>query len=367
MLPSYRKPPDFLLFATVCLLLSIGLIMVFSSSFYYAMFPPFNSHSYFLKRQAAYAVLGVSGMLVMMRYDYRNLQRLAPYALLLAFGLLIAVLTPLGDSRLGAQRWLDLGIISFQPSDLAKLCLVVFTACSMAQNRSRIHTFRYGMLPYLLIMIAAGGLIMLEPDLGTTLTLLGTIYIMMFVAGVQFGRLLVLAGVGVAAIALLIYFEPYRLRRLLAFLDPEKDPTGAGWHILNSLMSLGSGGLLGLGLGQGRHSKFLYLPERQTDFIFAVIGEELGFIGAALVILLFVLFVWRGLKIAVAAPDAFGSMLAAGIVIGIGLQAFINIGVVTSTLPITGITLPFISFGGTSLVFNLLAVGILLNISRQSR
>jgi len=213
----------------------------------------------------------------------------------------------------------------------------------------------------------AAGLILKQPDLGTTVTLAGTIFIILFVAGARIKHLAALATLGIGAAALAIWQEPYRLKRFLAFLNPEKDPAGSGWHILNSLLSLGSGGLLGTGLGQGRHSKFLYLPIREADFIFAVIGEELGFIGACLVIILFLIFIWRGFRIAITSPDPFGSLLAAGIVGGIAIQTIINIGVVTSTLPITGITLPFISFGGTSLVFTLAGVGILLNISRHTR
>ncbi|RKO68170.1 putative lipid II flippase FtsW [Desulfofundulus salinus] len=362
-----RRPPDFILFLTVLMLLSVGIVMVFSSSYYYAMFPPFNNPFHFLIRQSIWAIIGLTAMFVMINYDYWHLKRWAGALLVLAFALLIAVLIPgVGVSKLGAQRWLNLGPLSFQPSEFAKLCLVVFTAYGLSRRPERITNFRRGMLPYLVIMGLAAGLILMQPDLGTAVTLAGTIVLMLFAAGASLVHLGALGFLGTGALALAIWMEPYRLRRFLAFLDPEKDPSGSGWHILNSLMSLGSGGLLGTGLGQGRHSKFLYLPERQTDFIFAVIGEELGFIGACLVILLFILFIWRGLKVAITSPDPFGSLLAAGIVSGVGIQAIINIGVVTSSLPVTGITLPFISFGGTSLVFTLLGVGVLLNISRYS-
>ncbi len=362
-----RRPPDFILFLTVLMLLSVGIIMVFSSSYYYAMFPPFNNPFHFLIRQSIWAVIGLTGMFIMMNYDYWLLKRWAGALLVFAFVLLIAVLIPgVGVSKLGAQRWLNLGPLSFQPSEFAKLCLVVFTACGLSRRPDRINNFRQGMLPYLIVMGLAAGLILMQPDLGTAVTLAGTIVLMLFAAGAPLVHLGVLGALGAVALALAIWMEPYRMKRFLAFLDPEKDPSGSGWHILNSLMSLGSGGLLGTGLGQGRHSKFLYLPERQTDFIFAVIGEELGFIGACLVILLFILFIWRGLKVAITSPDPFGSLLAAGIVCGVGIQAIINIGVVTSSLPVTGITLPFVSFGGTSLVFTLLGVGVLLNISRYS-
>lgn len=363
-MPLKRKAPDFILFITVMMLISIGIVMVFSSSSYYAMFPPFNNPFWFLIRQLINALVGIPILLFMMRYDYWKLKRWGPALLVLAVVLLALVLTPLGSSRLGAQRWINLGFFSFQPSELAKLCVVIFAAGSLAQKGVRVQKFTAGLLPYLLLMGFFAGLILAEPDLGTAITLVGTVFIMLFCAGVRLSSLTAVGVLGVGAVLAAIFTEEYRKNRFLAFLDPEGDPTGAGWHILNSLMSLGSGGLLGTGLGQGRHSKFLYLPERQTDFIFAVIGEELGFIGGCLVILLFILFVWRGFKIAITSPDPFASLLAAGIVSGIGLQAIINIGVVTSSLPVTGITLPFVSFGGTSLVFTLMGVGVLLNISR---
>lgn len=338
--------------------------MVFSSSSYYAMFPPFNNPFHFLIRQLINALIGISIMIFMMNYDYWKLKRWSVFMLVLSIVLLVLVLTPLGSTRMGAQRWINLGFTSFQPSELAKLFLVFFMAASLSRIGSKVQNFREGLMPYLLLMGLSAGLILAEPDLGTAITLVGTIFIMLFCAGAKISSLGMIGVSGVGAVMVAIFAEEYRRNRFLAFLDPEGDPTGAGWHILNSLMSLGSGGLLGTGLGQGRHSKFLYLPERQTDFIFAVIGEELGFIGGALVILLFLLFVWRGFKVAITSPDPFGSLLAAGIVSGIALQAIINIGVVTSSLPITGITLPFVSFGGTSLVFTLMSVGVLLNISR---
>ncbi|WP_104372712.1 putative lipid II flippase FtsW [Desulfocucumis palustris] len=359
-----KKSPDFILFITVMMLLSVGIVMVFSSSSYYAMFPPFNNPFHFLLRQLVHAVIGVFIMGLMVKYDYHELKRWAKYLLITGFVLLLAVLTPLGESRLGAQRWLNLGFYSFQPSELVKFCIIVFTAYGLSRKRDKIQSFTEGMLPFLMVAGAAGLLILKEPDLGTAMTLVATIFVMMFAAGVRISHIIGIGAAGVGAVLAAIFSEEYRYNRFMAFLDPQKDPSGAGWQILNSLMSIGSGGLLGTGLGQGRHSKFLYLPERQTDFIFAVIGEELGFIGGALVILLFIMFIWRGFKIAITAPDSFGSLLAAGIVSGIGLQAIINLGVVTSTLPVTGITLPFLSFGGTSLVFTLMGVGVLLNISR---
>ncbi len=359
-----KKAPDFILFITVMMLVSIGIVMVFSSSSYYAMFPPFNNPYWFLSRQLINALIGTVVMIAMMRYDYWKLKRWSPIILGIVTILLVLVLTPLGEERLGAQRWINLGFFSFQPSEFAKFGVVVFVAAGLSRLGVKIKKFKEGVLPYLFLMIFYSGLILAEHDLGTAITLAGIVFTMLFCAGAGIGVLSLMSLLGIGAVGAAIFTEEYRRNRFLAFLNPESDPSGSGWHILNSLMSLGSGGLLGTGLGQGRHSKFLYLPERQTDFIFAVIGEELGFIGASLVILLFALFIWRGFKIAITAPDSFSSLLAAGIVSGIAIQTIINIGVVTSSLPVTGITLPFVSFGGTSLVFTLMGVGVLLNISR---
>ena len=216
----------------------------------------------------------------------------------------------------------------------------------------------------LLVMGVFFALIMMEPDLGTAATLAATTLIMLFASGAKIGHFFLLAIPAVPAFIALVLAEPYRLRRLMAFRDPWSDPLGAGFHIIQSLLALGSGGLFGLGLGRSRQ-KFWYLPEQHTDFIFAILGEELGFIGTFLVLVLFLLFAWRGLRIAMTAPDLFSSILSVGITAQIVLQAVVNIGVVSGTLPITGITLPLISYGGSSLLITLSAVGVLLNISRQ--
>lgn len=364
-----KRPFDFVLFLTVLMLLSIGLVMVFSASAYFAGDPegPFRDPFHFFKRQLFGALLGIGAMFLMINYDYWRLKRWVGLMLIVSFVLLGLVLIPgIGMEFLGARRWINLGFMSFQPSELVKICIITFTAYGLARKREQVKYFIPGLVPFLMVAGAAALLILAQPDLGTAATLMGTVFIMFFAAGARGTHLTALAGIGVTLVAAAIIFEPYRMRRFLAFLDPEADPTGAGWNILNSLMSLASGGFLGTGLGQGRHSKFLFLPERHTDFIFAAIGEELGFIGGFLVIALFILLVWRGFKIAITCPDAFGSLLAAGLVSGIALQALVNIGVVTGTLPVTGITLPFVSFGSTSLIFSLMGVGIILNISKYS-
>lgn len=359
-----KNPPDFILFTTVIFLVVIGVIMVFSSSSYYAMLT-FDNPFHFFLAQLLYAFLGVGVMIGAMSIPYTFWQKKANLLMIVGVILLILVLTPfLGDSRLGAQRWIKIGSFSFQPSEFVKIISIIFIASLITVKKKKIDKLVQGIFPILLVTSFIAGLILLEDDLGTTVILSGTVFIMLLAAGAKISHLLSVGTIGFVLGSLAIAFEPYRRARLFAFLDPENDPSGAGWQILNSLMSIGSGGLFGLGLGQGRHSKFLYLPERQTDFIFAVIGEELGFIGCAFVIMLFVFFMWRGYKIALSVPNFFGSLLATGIVSSIGFQAFINIGVVTSSLPVTGLTLPFLSYGGTSLVATLASVGILLNISR---
>lgn len=360
-----RQAPDFLLFISVLMLLSIGIVMILSAS-EYSTLVRYNDSFYFFKRQLVWALIGLGSMFIMMNFDYWKLKRYAPHLLLLAFFLLLLVLIPgVGREAGGATRWIGIGSVGFQPSELAKVCIIVFTAYGLSRNRDFARDSVKGVLPYLFILGAASVIILLQRDLGTVVSLSGTILIMLFAAGARLSILGALGAAGAGLMAAAIIFEPYRMQRFLAFLNPWDDPQGTGFHIIQSLYALGSGGLFGTGLGQGKQ-KYLYLPEQHTDFIFAVIGEELGFIGGVLVITLFMVFVWRGLRIALTAPDPFASLLATGITVGIGLQAFINIGVVTGSLPVTGITLPFISFGGTSLIFTLLGVGILLNISKYA-
>ncbi|MEG6616428.1 stage V sporulation protein E [Peptococcaceae bacterium 1198_IL3148] len=360
-----KRSPDFILFLTVIMLLSIGVVMVFSASQYVTIIR-YDDSFYFFKRQMLWATLGVGAMIFMMNFDYFRVKRWIGPIVIFAFILLILVLVPgIGKEVNGSRRWINFGIISFAPAELVKLCLITFVAFGLTRKQALIHSFKQGLLPYLMVMGLAAGLILLQPDLGTAVVLCGTIMIMFLAAGAKMLHLFGLGGIGACLVALAIYFEPYRMRRFLAFMDPEADPQGTGYHILQSLYAIGSGGLFGMGLGQSKQ-KFLYLPENHTDFIFAIIGEELGFIGASLVILLFILFAWRGLKIALTSPDPFASLLATGITCGIVLQAIINMGVVTGSMPVTGVPLPFISFGGTSMLFTMAGVGILLNISKYS-
>jgi cell division protein FtsW len=353
--------PDLILFLVTVALLSIGVVMVFSASSIKAL-EELHDPYYFLKRQLIFALLGLVAMVVVMNIDYRKYARWTyPF---MAVALLLLVLVPfIGEEVSGSRRWLNLGIFKFQPSELAKLAMILFLSTWAVKVKGKIQNFFVLLVP-LVVMGVYFVLIMLEPDLGTAGTLALTTIIMLLASGAKPIHFLLLGIPTVPAGIALIVAEPYRLKRLLAFKDPWADPLGAGFHIIQSLLALGSGGIFGLGLGRSRQ-KFWYLPEQHTDFIFSILGEELGFIGTMLVLVLFLLFAWRGLRIAMTAPDLFSSMLAVGITTMIVLQAMINIGVVTGSLPITGITLPLISYGGSSLLITLSAVGVLLNISRQ--
>jgi cell division protein FtsW len=356
---------DYVVVAVTLVLLCIGLVMVHSASSVLSA-QNFGDSFFYVKRQVMWAGLGLGLMFVMANYDYHNLRQWAPKLAIAAFLFLVVVLIPgIGAVRGGSRAWLGIGSFGIQPSEFAKLALIVFLAHYLADAQDKMHSFRKGFLPPLFIALLAVGLIMLEPDLGQSVVIMGTTIILMYIAGAKVRHLGLLGGVGLLGFAGLVAMAPYRVNRIVAFLDPWKHPLAEGYQIIQSLYALGSGGLVGLGLGNSRQ-KYLYLPEPQTDFIFSILGEELGFLGAATVLALFAVLVWRGIRAAMFAPDEFGSLLAAGITGMIAVQVLINVGVVTGSIPATGITLPFISAGGSSLTLMLTGVGILLNISRQS-
>jgi cell division protein FtsW len=358
-----RGTPDFAIILSVMLLISIGIIMVFSSSAVTSE-QTIGDPYYFLKKQVIWAALGTFAMYFTSHIDYFRLKSIAKPLFYICLVFLVLVLIS-GSGSKGATRWLGVGSLSFQPSETIKLAMVIFLSRLLSKRQSEIKSFSRTILPIILILVLVCGLIMGQPDLGTTVVVAGTTFLLLVAAGARLSHLALLALTGAGAVALLIAVAPYRMERFIAFLDPWADPIDKGFQTIQSLLALGSGGLFGVGLGASRQ-KLFYLPEKHTDFIYAIIGEELGFIGGALIILLFIIFTWRGLKTALDVPDNFGSLLAAGITIMITLQAIINIGVVTGSMPVTGITLPFISYGGSSLLITMTAVGILLNISRFS-
>jgi len=358
--------PDTLIIVSTLLLLGIGVVIVYSASAVLSA-SKFDNPFYYAQRQLMWAVLGIISMFVMMKYDYHKLRRLSKPILIICFLFLVAVVIPgIGVVRGGSRAWLGIGSFGIQPSEFAKIGLIIFFAHYLSKSQDRITEFKRGLLPPLAIVVAAVGLIMLEPDLGQSTVLMGTAILMIFASGARVSHLLGLASLAIPAFIALVVVAPYRLKRIFAFLDPWAYELDAGYQIIQSLYAIGPGGLLGLGLGHSRQ-KFLYLPEPQTDFVFSVLAEELGFIGGALVLLLFLMLVWRGIRTAITAPDSFGSLLAVGITAMISVQVIINVGVVTGSMPVTGVTLPFISYGGSSLTLMLTAVGILLNISRQTR
>ncbi|NLX70737.1 MAG: stage V sporulation protein E [Clostridiales bacterium] len=364
MTKKNKKPIDYPILLTIIILVAFGTIMVFSASFYYAQLR-WGDKYYFFRRQCVWAVVGFIAMAFTANFSYWKLQKFSRLLMIITIVLLIAVLV-VGVERNNAKRWLSIGGLSVQPAEIAKFSLILYLAHSMSLRRDKIKYFFKGVVPYLLITGILFGLIMLQPNFSTAGSLVLLSIVMLFVAGARLWHLGFLAVCGASAAAALVMAAKYRLERWMAFLDPWKDPIETGYQMIQSLYSLGAGGLFGMGLGESRQ-KYLYIPYPETDFIYAIIGEELGFIGSAILILLFVILIWRGLKIAITAPDLFGCLLATGIIGMIAIQTTINIAVVTASMPPTGLPLPFVSFGGSSLAISMASIGVLLNISRYAK
>jgi cell division protein FtsW len=352
--------PDYWILALVGILCLIGVLMVFSSS------GVDRDNSNLINRHVMMLVIGAVAMLVTMSVPYARWRRYSVLGVLLAIVLLVLVLTPLSEEINGAKRWLHFGNLPFglQPSECAKLAFILYLADWCSTKGEKVRDFSYGLIPFGIMLGLLSVLVLMEPDMGTTLVIFSIGVVVYFVSGASIlhmglGLMVAVATFGMAAVA-----APYRLQRILAFLDPWHDPTGVSYHSVQSLLALGSGGLMGQGLGASRQ-KFGWLPEQSTDAIFSVWGQEVGFLGAALVILLFLVVAWRGYRVARMAPDGFGALLATGISTWVIFQAMLNIGAVSGSIPFTGVPLPFVSYGGTSLVILLASVGILLNISRH--
>lgn len=352
---------SWLMFATI-MLVGIGITMNYSASAVLAQ-ERYGDSYYFLKRTLMFATLGFSGMALISRLAYSRYRNFV-YIILGCSLLMIAMVFIPGIGRTigGANRWIRLGPFAFQPSEVAKIAMIIFLAYSLEKKAKRISSFGVGFLPHIIFMGVVSGVILYQRDLGAAATIAVITWIMMFVAGVRIHYLLSMGVLCMPAVFMLIAGTGYRKRRILAFLNPWSDQYGSGFQIIQSFVAFNEGGLFGRGLGQGQQ-KLFYLPEAHTDFIFSVIGEELGLVGAIFTISLFCFLCYRGLKIALEAPDLFGRYLALGCTLLIGLAAMLNMGVVMGMLPTKGLALPFISYGGTSLVVSLLAVGILLNVS----
>lgn len=356
---------DYTFLILLLMVLSIGLIMLFSASYASAYYEQ-NDSFYYIKRQLLFAIAGVMIMLLISRFDYHILHRLV----LPVFGgsLVLLVVALIIPYRSDAKRWINLGFTTFQPSELAKFALILVFAHLISVNHEKMKSFKFGVLPFMCVIGVISLLLVLEPHLSGTILVCGIGIVMMYVGGTgikwfALGGMLIAIGIVVAV--MIPGLIPYATSRLKSWLDPWTDPQGQGYQTLQSLYAIGSGGFFGVGIGNSRQ-KQLYLPEVQNDFVFSIVCEELGFVGAALILLLFVLLVWRGYVVAMRCRDRFGSMLAIGISTQVGLQTILNVGVVSNTIPNTGISLPFFSYGGTSLVMLLAQMGVVLAVSRQT-
>lgn len=365
--PAGRRSASFVVLLVLVVALNfIGLVMVLSASSVTAL-DATGSSWYHFQRQGIWFLLALTAMVVSMRTDYRALRRFVAPGLVAAIVLLVVVLIPgIGSSVNGAQRWIVFGPISLQPSELAKLAVALFVADLLARRSDRIRDSRLTVRPVLVVLAVVSGLILMQPNLGTALVIAMTVFVMMFIAGVSMAPLAAWGAAGIAAATMLAMSADYRRARVLAFLDPWDDPLNTGYQTIQSLVGIASGGVWGVGLGNGR-AKWGFLPFAHTDFIFAVIAEELGLIGALVVVTMFVLLGLVGIKIAIDAPDRFGTLAAVGITTWLVVQAFVNMGAVAGRLPITGVPLPFLSAGGSALLANMVGVGVLLNIARQAR
>lgn len=360
---------DYFLLITVIILVAYGMIMVFSSSYYMAQ----SSKNYdfdglgLFKKQLVGAVIGIAGLLVFSFIDYKKLIKLKYFFLAVAIVFLIIVLIPgVGTNLNGSTRWVRVFNISIQPSEIAKFALIIFVASNIYVNRNRMDTFRYGMMPNILMVVVIAVFLILQPNFSAIFLLSSLVFIMMFIGGAkgwQLGAMGAAAAIGGFGIMML---ESYRAERIADFTTPWLDASDGGYQVTQSLYGIGAGGFFGSGLGNSKQ-KLLYLPYGDSDFIFSIICEELGFIGAIFLIALFIFLIYRGIKIASRAPDMFGTMVATGIVAIIALQVIINIAVVTASMPPTGVSLPFISYGNSSLVIFMSMIGILLNIGKQGQ
>lgn len=353
---------DAVLLLMVVALTSFGIVMVYSASSVMAA-KNFHDGAYFLKRQGIFALVGFTAAICAMRIDYQLWRKMAVPLLFVSLILLIAVLIPgIGAKVKGASRWIRLPGFNLQPSEFTKIALILYLAYSIDKKQDRIRSLSAGFLPYITVLMILLALLLKQPDMGAALTLAAVTILMLFAAGT---RLVFIIGSGMMVlpfVAYLIINSSYRMKRIKAFMNPEQDPTGIGWQIIQSKYAFGAGGIFGQGLGEGKQ-KLFYLPEAHTDFILSVVGEELGFIGVVIIIGMFFILIQRAMRIAMAAQDTFGRFLALGIAVLFAIEAAVNMGVVTGLLPTKGLALPFLSYGGSSLVVSLFAVGILLNIS----
>ncbi|MGL5085874.1 MAG: putative lipid II flippase FtsW [Clostridium sp.] len=359
---------DLQILCTVILIVCVGIVMVYSSSSYFALYKAESTEA-FLKKELVWTTLGIFIMIFTMSVDYhiyKKLTILAVSVTIILLGLVLVLPEDFAPVINGAKRWIEVGGLSFQPSELAKYVVVMFMAMSIDFNKAKMSRFSTGIFRYIIIGAVFSTLILAEKNLSIAAIIMIVTFIMILVGGARIKQLFALAPVAFGVVTVFILFEPYRFKRLTTFLNPWADISGNSYQLIQSFYSLGSGGLTGVGLGESSQ-KLLYMPEPYNDFIFAIIGEELGLIGCFFVMGLFLFLILRGVSVAIRAKDNYGLLLATGIISIIAVQAMVNIAVVTGSMPVTGVPLPFISYGGTSMVFNLAAMGVLLNISRQGK
>lgn len=366
---------DFGMLITIIILLCAGIVMVASASSYYAL-SNYNNSNYFLVRQLFFGIIGFIFMIIISNIDYKRYKKWGYLFYIICLVLLVLVLTPLGQTRNGAKRWLGFGALVFQPSEIMKIGLVIGMSTYLSLNYKKLTSFKGYIIPILMLLLVVIVMFM-QKHLSGTIVMFVAACSIIFVSGIKVKARYIIAGIIAAAAMLAVFiFMPsgdstessgsFRLDRIVSFLNPEEDIKGGNWQAAQSLYAIGSGGVFGRGLGQSRQ-KYLWLPEAQNDFIFSVLGEELGLVGTVTVLALFSFFIYRGYRIAITARDMYGSLLATGITSAFALQILVNIAVVTCTVPVTGMPLPFFSYGGTALFINLCAMGILLNISRTCR
>ena len=354
-----------ILILSVILISLFGLLMIYSSSSIWAEYK-YNDPYKYLKSQSVFLIIGYILMFIISKFPYQNYKKLANIIFLICTIMLILVLIPgIGSIRNGSRSWFGIGSLGLQPSEFTKLGLIIFTSKYLSNNTKELKNIKKGVLPILGILLLIFGLIMLEPDFGTGIVIVMTIIVLLFISGVKMNFFIKIGILGLLGVIILILIAPYRLERIISFINPWTDPLGSGFQIIQSLYAIGPGGLLGLGFGNSIQKHF-YLPEPQTDFIFAIISEEFGFLGILIVSTLFITIIYSGLKISMRCQDNFGKFLAFGITFGLAFQTILNLMVVVGLLPVTGETLPFLSYGGSSLLISLINIGILLNIDKNS-
>ncbi len=359
---------DYPLLIVTMILVMFGILMVFSASYYYAENSANTEHDalFYFWKQISGAVMGLVAMIALTLFDYNRFKKMRFIILGIGFILMLLVFVPgIGIERNGSRRWVNLYFLDLQSIEVLKFAIIVFMAGGISINQEKMKQFKYGMAPYLILLLIAAVLLKLQPNFSAIVTLALVMFIMMLVGGANLAHFGIMGALGIGGGALVMIAESYRMDRIFAFLDPWKHMDDKAYQLVQSLYSIGSGGFFGLGLGNSRQ-KYLYLPYMESDCIFAIIVEELGFFGGILVLTAFGVLIWRGVRIALRAPNMFGTMLATGITALIAIQVFINIGVVTGLIPPTGVVLPFISAGRTSLIIFMGCVGVLLNISRQT-